>query len=303
MAGRQLAGAGEVRAPEDLGDVGVAAQLVALLLAGGQVAADEAEAGAVQRHADGNAALVAEPAHDAPADAVDAEVADVLHQLPLHPHRQEQPHHLLAPDQAVAYAAAAAAARLALRRRRASATAVACCFRVVVAPAGGCLAVAGGRFGLCIGAVHGRAYLRCPAAHGRRLGGAVAGLDERAVDAVAVAEHLERRRLEEERGVAAAVVAPGVCGRLRRRRVVVVVGLLLGLVQRLVDEPQPPGRRLVVLHDQHVSGGQGNYLLKPILVASDYFRTMQKVRTYQIYRQDIQTQIYYEMRMWPYPKT
>src|SRR5438105_2371036 len=43
-----------------------------------------------------------------------------------------------------------------------------------------------------------------PAAHGGLLRGAAARLDERAVDAVAVAEHLERRRLEEEVAAAAA---------------------------------------------------------------------------------------------------
>lgn len=268
MAARRLARAREMRAPEDLGDVGVPAELVALFLPGGQVATDEAEAGAVQRHADGDAALVAEPPHDAPADAVHAEVADVLHHLSLHPHRQEQPHHLLARDQAVVHAAAAAAG-LALRRRRA----VGVVRFDVAAPVGGRLGGCGGargrRVDLSLCAVHGRADIRRPAAHGGRLDGAVAGLDERAVDAVAVAEHLERRRLEEEgRGVAAAVVAAPRVGR-RRLVVVAVIGLLLGLVEGLVDERQPPGCRLVVLQDQHVAGGQGNYLLKPTLVASD----------------------------------
>jgi hypothetical protein len=82
------------------------------------------------------------------------------------------------------------------------------------------------------------------------------------------------------------MMAPGFCRRrrLRRWRVVLVVGLLLGLVQRLVDESQPPGRRLVVLHHQHVPGGQGNYLLKPTYSWRQIkFRDMQ-THVYQIYR-------------------
>jgi hypothetical protein len=53
-----LADARELRVLEDLGDVGVPPHLVALLLAGRQVAAHEADAGVVQRHAHGDASLV-----------------------------------------------------------------------------------------------------------------------------------------------------------------------------------------------------------------------------------------------------
>ena len=163
--GRRAAGAREVRALEDLGDVGVAPQLVAFLLAGGEVAADEAEAGVVQRHADGDAALVAEPPHDAAPDAVHPEVADVLDELLPHPHRQEEPHHLLARDQAVAHATAAAASCLALRLRR----------RRVVVVGSWRRRLAGWRG--CVGEVHGLAHLRGTAAHGGVLRRAVARLD------------------------------------------------------------------------------------------------------------------------------
>ena len=54
--------------------------------------------------------LVAEVAHDAAADAGEADMADVRHQPSPHPHRREQPHHLLAGNQAVPLAPA--------RRRR-----------------------------------------------------------------------------------------------------------------------------------------------------------------------------------------
>lgn len=95
-----LADARELRVLEDLGDVGVPPHLVPFLLAGRQVAAHEADARVVQRHAhrdaslneiamasasgiqaskawayvhgreDADADLVPEAAHDAPADAV-----------------------------------------------------------------------------------------------------------------------------------------------------------------------------------------------------------------------------------------
>lgn len=48
---------GEAGSPQDLHDVGVSAQLVAFSLARCQVAADETEAGLMQRHADGDGAL------------------------------------------------------------------------------------------------------------------------------------------------------------------------------------------------------------------------------------------------------
>lgn len=110
--------------------------------------------------------------------------------------------------------------------------------------------------------MHGVAELGGAAAEGGRLGGAVAGLDERAVDAVAVAEHFERRRLEEEAPAAAAAGAgepAGLASPVRRARLIrrrqwrrvvgVHVVLLLGHVERLVDERQPPRCRLVVLQD------------------------------------------------------
>ena len=50
--------------------------------------------------------LVAEVAHDATADAGEADMADVRHQPSPHPHRREQPHHLLAGNQAVPLAPA-----------------------------------------------------------------------------------------------------------------------------------------------------------------------------------------------------
>ena len=56
-----LADARELRALEDLGDVGVPPDLVALLLAGRQVAAHEADARVVQRHAHGDASLKPPP--------------------------------------------------------------------------------------------------------------------------------------------------------------------------------------------------------------------------------------------------
>lgn len=49
----------------------------------------------------GAADLVAEVAHDAAADAGEPDMADVRHQPAPHPHRREQPHHLLAGNQAV----------------------------------------------------------------------------------------------------------------------------------------------------------------------------------------------------------
>lgn len=64
---RHLADPRELRALDDLGDVGVPPHLVAFLLAGGEVAADEADAGLVQRHAHRDATLQAgEPAMAAP---------------------------------------------------------------------------------------------------------------------------------------------------------------------------------------------------------------------------------------------
>lgn len=53
-----LADALELRVLEDLGDVRVPPHLVAFLLAGRQVAANEADARVVQRHAHGDASLV-----------------------------------------------------------------------------------------------------------------------------------------------------------------------------------------------------------------------------------------------------
>ena len=50
--------------------------------------------------------LVAEVAHDAAADAGEPDMADVRHQPSPHPHRREQPHHLLAGNQAVPLAPA-----------------------------------------------------------------------------------------------------------------------------------------------------------------------------------------------------
>jgi hypothetical protein len=113
-----LAEATELRALEDLDDVGVPPELVAFLLPGRQVAAHEAQARVVQRHAHGDAALVAEAPHDAAADAGEADVANVRHQLPPRPHRREQPHHLLARHQAVPLAPAAAVTTVRRGRRR-----------------------------------------------------------------------------------------------------------------------------------------------------------------------------------------
>lgn len=54
---RDLANFGELRALKDVGDVGVPFKLVALLLAGSQVAAHKAKGRLVQRHAQCNASL------------------------------------------------------------------------------------------------------------------------------------------------------------------------------------------------------------------------------------------------------
>ena len=94
----QVAGGGEARAAVDLVHVGVALVDVAGLLAGGEVAAHEAEHGLVDGHAHRHGPLVADVAHGADADGGDLEVLDALSQATPHPHRQEDPHHLLAHD-------------------------------------------------------------------------------------------------------------------------------------------------------------------------------------------------------------
>jgi hypothetical protein len=213
--------------------------------------------------------LVPEAAHDAPADAVDPEVADVLHQLPAHPHRQEDPDHLLPRDEAVVHAAAAAPLVAAFDGGQ----------RVVVG-------AAARRGGGGLDAAEELAHLTRPELHCGRVGHAGARLHQRVVDAVALADHLERRRrlLRAEHaaagglgdgggvaGVAGGTLRPaGVVGGGggRRRRELVAGGLavLVGRrpVEGLVDEVHPLARRLVVLHDQHVARVQRHDLLKPL---------------------------------------
>jgi hypothetical protein len=209
--------------------------------------------------------LVPEAAHDAPADAVDPEVADVLHELPPHPHRQEDPDHLLPRDEAVVHAAAFDGGQ-----------------RFFVG-------AAARRGGGGLDAVEELAHLPRPALHAGRVGHAGARLGQRVVDAVALVDHPEGRGrgpLREEHAAAGGLgdggVVAGVAadlpalGRLgvagggggRRRRELVARGLpvLVGRrpVQGLVDELHPLARRLVVLHDQHVARVQRHDLLKPL---------------------------------------
>lgn len=101
-------------------------------------------------------------------------MADVLHELPPDPHRQEYADHLLPRDEAVAH--------------RAAADAIPLVAAAVVAGGGATWRGGGG-----LDAVEELAHLPRPALHGGRVGHAGARLHQRVVDSVALAERLEGR--------------------------------------------------------------------------------------------------------------
>lgn len=235
--------------------------------------------------------LVAEVAHDAAADAGEADVADVGHQPAPHPHRREQPHHLLARHQAVPLAPA----RRPRTRSRPGGSGGGALGHVGRREAAGpdLLVLLVGRRRRVV-ALDG-CGARAPAAAAHQ-----AGRPQRqaaAATTVLVVRRRARARLEPppagDGGApdlpVGGLVEPGRVQRAgaRRRRRLHSRRRVQGRpaeraagrwsfrcrgrggvgrpVQRLVDERHPSRRRLVVLDHQHVAGVQRDHFLEPAL--------------------------------------